>query len=115
MLLVLHNNLKSYTYNEVASGGVVASGDYHNIHNITSEGGAHIGGITVSVSEKSLLGFKCKDGAVYIRPQYVEAQANIKRRDYQGFRKSKALVAGITLCNQNLYPLFKTNQTKKVE
>lgn len=41
--------------------------------------------------------------------KYVESGSNIKRRDYTG-KNSRAIVPDIIVCNQNLTPIFETDE-----
>jgi hypothetical protein len=125
MLLAFHNNAqyviilnasggavvggigsREIQYNLNASGGVVLSGINQAEETEISKGGTSVGGRAICQLIESHLGWKCKMSAKYIKAKYVEAGSNIKRRDYTGRPKSKALVAAITICNQNMDKLF---------
>lgn len=74
--------------------------------NIVGFGGAEISGAQNNSLIESNIGWKCKRLPIYVKAQYIEAGSNFKRRDYTGRPKSRALVAAITLCNQNIDILF---------
>jgi len=69
-------------------------------------GGIGVGGRITVEFLPSNIGWRCPDDMTqYVQAEYVEAQSNIKRRDYTG-NGSRAKVPAITICNQGLQPLF---------
>lgn len=108
MLLALNNNLWLH-FNETPQGGIRVAGSSNPLFqylNIGSGGAKTTGGASV-IEIQTRKGYKCKKSPFYVLPHYLEASSNIKKRDFTGRRKSRALVASITLCNENLLVYFK--------
>jgi hypothetical protein len=103
MLLAFYNNRP---YTAASSGGIEVGGQIQPSFTIVASGGIEVGGQSKQKLIESHIGWKCRREAKYLKSHYVEAGSNIKRRDYTGRPKSKALVAAITLCNQNIDKLF---------
>lgn len=70
----------------------------------TATGGCSVAGTALQTLNEALAGYKCKRTAEYIRGLYCEA--NLRKPHRTERAKPKALVAGITVCEQNLQRLL---------